>query len=69
MKKLIEKTLKNIDVFCKISVFTSILLLLASEATNILSGYMCNPTVYMTRVFVIINFVMLFLAKKSTTTN
>ncbi len=69
MKKLIEKTLKNIDVFCKISVFTSIVLLLASEAINIFSGYMCNPTVYMTRVFVIINFVMLFLAKKSTTTN
>lgn len=59
MKKLAEKIVKNRQSINKVLIVLSILLLISSEISNILSGYMCNRSVFVVRIMVIINIGMI----------
>lgn len=59
MKKLAEKIVKNRQSINKVLIVLSILLLISSEISNILSGYMCNRIVFVVRIMVIINIGMI----------
>lgn len=59
MKNLAEKIVKNRQSINKVLIVISIILLIGSEISNMLSGYMSNRSVFAVRIMVIINIAMI----------